>query len=354
MHYSSAGLTHVDQNKATPGYTLFSPSYQLKTFLIDLAGEFRHGWDLTLPPGNYAYLLPNGNLLAAQRTEVGPKLPAKGGLIQEIDWDGNIIWEHQDDFQHHDFRHCENGNVIYLAWEKMPDEYVARIGGDFRAPSKGDTVWGDVIKEVDRKGNVVWQWVGWEHMDIEKYPLSPLATPHEYAHPNTLVPLGDHSIMLCFRSLDLVAVLDRASGRFTYTRKEADWGGPHDFQLLENGNYLVFANRDGMNPRGSAVIEWDPKTDETVWKYMGNPSHTFDSHRISGAQRLSSGNTLICQGIWGRFIEVTPDGEIVWEYVNPHTIEQKRGPTIGNTNSVFRCYRYDADGPEIRGRLGPA
>jgi hypothetical protein len=49
----------------------------------------------------------------------------------------------------------------------------------------------------------------------------------------------------------------------------------------------------------------------------GRPIWTFFSHFISSAQRQPNGNTLICEGANGRFFEVTPSGEIVWEYVNP-------------------------------------
>lgn len=45
----------------------------------------------------------------------------------------------------------------------------------------------------------------------------------------------------------------------------------------------------------------------------------------------------------GRFFEVTPAGEVVWEYVNPYFYEGEgpHGPTI--SNRVFRCYRYGLD-----------
>lgn len=36
------------------------------------------------------------------------------------------------------------------------------------------------------------------------------------------------------------------------------------------------------------------------------------------AQRLPNDNTLITESSFGRFFEVTNEGEIVWEYVNPY------------------------------------
>jgi hypothetical protein len=122
--------------------------------------------------------------------------------------------------------------------------------------------------------------------------------------------------------------------------------------MLDNGNVLVFANGCHAHwhgpHEGSRVWEIDPKTNDIVWEYAGDPPYTFDSTFISGMQRLSSGNTLICEGRWGRFFEVTPDKEIVWEYVSPYF---QKGPPYAGGNYVFRAYRYMADSPEIGGRL---
>jgi archaeosine-15-forming tRNA-guanine transglycosylase len=34
-------------------------------------------------------------------------------------------------------------------------------------------------------------------------------------------------------------------------------------------------------------------------------------------QRLTNGNTLITESEGGRILEIAPDGEIVWEFINP-------------------------------------
>ena len=131
------------------------------------------------------------------------------------------------------------------------------------------------------------------------------------------------------------------------------WGGQHDCQILDNGNILFFAN--GLYAPGqlssSKIIEMDPKTGEEVWSYEGSPPWSFYSPHISGCQRLWSGNTLICEGIWGRIFEVTPGGDIVWEYISPY-----HGPVRGQRsefkgNWVFRAYRYAPDSSEIGNRI---
>ncbi len=47
------------------------------------------------------------------------------------------------------------------------------------------------------------------------------------------------------------------------------------------------------------------------------PAWNFFSPRMGNAQRLPNGNTLITESSFGRFFEVTREGEVVWEYVNP-------------------------------------
>jgi hypothetical protein len=50
---------------------------------------------------------------------------------------------------------------------------------------------------------------------------------------------------------------------------------------------------------------------------MKSGNAPFYSFNISSARRLPNGNTLIDEGQAGRFFQVTPEGEIVWEYVSP-------------------------------------
>jgi outer membrane protein assembly factor BamB len=65
------------------------------------------------------------------------------------------------------------------------------------------------------------------------------------------------------------------------------------------------------------VIEFDPATYEIVWSYTGDAEHALESRLRSDQERLANGNTLITESDGGRLLEVTPTGEIVWEYVNP-------------------------------------
>ena len=89
----------------------------------------------------------------------------------------------------------------------------------------------------------------------------------------------------------------------------------------------------------SRVIEVNPATNEIVWKYQEAREFNFFSPRISNAVRLPNGNTLINEGSFGRFFEVTREGDVVWEYVNPYFGPPTQAVKL-QQNNVFRIYRY--------------
>ena len=149
----------------------------------------------------------------------------------------------------------------------------------------------------------------------------------------------------------------------------------HDTRWIEAGmpgagNLLAFNNGEGRpGPDFSSVDEIVPPVDgsgayaltsgeaygpgEPVWRYTApNPSDFYSSF-ISGAVRLSSGNTLIDAGAQGTLFEVTPDGTTVWEYVSPVTEEgvlRQGDPVLPQSNLVFRAHAYAADYPGLEGR----
>ena len=345
------GLTHFDEAKATPGFTLYSPLFVPRAFLVATNGDVVHEWDLPDGPGAYPRLLPNGNLFYSAENDNMPPLKAGGlgGTMRELDWDGNIVNEVRGDWQHHDMHRLPNGNTLYVSFEEMPEDRSALVRGGLGG---NPPPWGwmsDVVRELDPDGNTVWEWHAAD-MDIENYPMRPVTPPGSWPWINAAFPLENGDVLISSRHLNMIAIIDRETKQFRWEMSDFSWGGQHDPQMLENGNIILFANGDSNNVGHpfSRVIEIDPETKEQVWVYHTKPGRDFYSHHISGQQRLWSGNTLICEGLWGRLFEVTPDGELVWEYVNPHA-----GPMLNGdpANWVFRTLRYAPDSPEIAGRV---
>ena len=130
------------------------------------------------------------------------------------------------------------------------------------------------------------------------------------------------------------------------------WGRPHDPHLLENGDILFFANgsQDIIAPARSNIIQFNKETGEETWRYEAPIAWTFYTHVMGGVERLSNGNTLIVESVNGRIFEVTPDCELVWDYINPDfdaIFPSSKEPG----NAVFRAFRYALDSPELAGRL---
>ena len=170
---------------------------------------------------------------------------------------------------------------------------------------------------------------------VETFFLANLQ-PTDILHANSIQVLprarkglwsaGD--LLVSIRELDLVVVMDPASGRIKWS------GGPgvvdhqHEPNLLKNGNLLVFDN--GPLARRSRVLEVDPAAKKVVWTYQGTPPGDFFSSIGGSCQGLPNGNVLITESVKGRVFEVTREGETVWEFYNPDLdnpyVPTKRAP----------------------------
>ena len=84
--------------------------------------------------------------------------------------------------------------------------------------------------------------------------------------------------------------------------------------MFDNGLFPRHRDHSGQ----TFIIELDPVTQKIVWKYEtdGYSSMKFFSKTMGGQKRLPNGNTFIAEDNTGRLFQVTPDGDIVWEYVN--------------------------------------
>lgn len=350
MLVQQAGITFHDPARSTPGYTLFSRTQSRDVYLIDMAGEIVRQWETGGGSTHFAYLLPNGNLWVCERSEDAPQIMAgPGGRMREYDWDGNVVWEHVDRMQHHDARRLANGGAAYIAWERLDDDTAKRVKGGVPGTERPEGMLGETVREVDAGGEPVWEW-RIADLDIERYPLHRNAPRAIYGHCNTLDVLPGGDYLLSFKTLNLLVILDRGTGKVRWAFQDDDLGGQHDAQMIETGNVLVFANGAyASDIHFSSVWEIEPETGEVVWRYKAKRNAcSFYSPHISGCQRLAGGNTLICEGAKGAIFEVTPECDVVWEYVCPYWGAH---PHFGEINFIFRARRYEADSPEIRNRV---
>jgi hypothetical protein len=72
----------------------------------------------------------------------------------------------------------------------------------------------------------------------------------------------------------------------------------------------------GQTRGGSRILEIDPVTREVVTIYGGRPDQFFYTGRMGDHERLPNGNILIANTETGQTFEVTPQGRVVWSFVN--------------------------------------
>lgn len=346
----STGITYQEPNCSDPGFILLAPCGGDRVYLVSKSGELVHEWNVGRGLTFWCYLLPNGNLFTNERLQERKGVALTGsGIMREYDAQSRVVWEHVDPFQHHDARKLSTGGAVYLAYTELSAAQQKKIKGGVKRSEPDGQIYGEVIREVDSDGAVVWERV--MHEFGTDFPLHSNANRWSTGHTNTVVPIDRDRFLISCKVLNLIFIFDRSSDQITWHYQDDAMGGQHDAQMLENGNILLFANGAySSDLHHSQVWEIDPNTQEIVWKYkaIDNPQGFFSPH-IGGCQRLRSGNTLVCEGAKGCIFEVTKKGEVVWEYVNPYFNEV---PEFGKINWLFRARSYDPDSPEIRNSIG--
>jgi hypothetical protein len=157
-------ISHTNQS-LDDGYVLFAPLGSNTTYLIDKCGNQVKTWNSMHKPGVAVYILPDGTLLRTGNTEnLTFDAGGKGGIIQMIDWDGNVTWSYtisdNTKCQHHDVKALPNGNILVIAWESKTNTEAIEQG---RNPSLvSETLWSEQILEIEPVGesdeNIVWEW----------------------------------------------------------------------------------------------------------------------------------------------------------------------------------------------------
>ncbi len=132
-----------------------------------------------------------------------------------------------------------------------------------------------------------------------------------------------------------------------------------ELSLEEVDNYTaVFEITPPINASGNYDIsDGEPfGPSENTWTYTAPDKYSFYAPFISSTHRLKNGNTFINSGPRGRFFEVTPDGEIVWEYLNQYfhnyrlpdgSVPQPVGPFFF---AQYRVTHIPLDHPALKGK----
>jgi hypothetical protein len=397
------------QNAEDPDFPVFAgggQSGRIQKIRWDgkLLWDFEYADEQQLHHHDFA-VMPNGHVLAiswesktaAEVLAAGrkPKMVPKAGLwpdkiveiVPQDDRHGKIVWEwHAWDHLVQDY---DAKKKNYGRPADHPELLDINVGDSLPAPITQDSM--DILKAT---GRMPWRNQTPDNMGSDVYHFNAIKYN---ADLDQIVFSSPHlnEIFIIDHSTTTQQAAGHTGGRWG---KGGDilyrWGNPENYHHGDSTNRMLFGqhdvkwidkgqpgaghllvynndipNRDHMNY--SAIFELAPPTDKNgnylltkgksfgpdkpVWTYAAPDTVSFWSSFISGAQRLSNGNTFVNEGARGRFFEVTPDGKTVWEYLNPYRgdVRKPNGdpiPPLPLTYITFRSNFIPADHPGLANR----
>lgn len=315
------GVTQDAAEASAPGLLFYHSRSRSRAHLMDGDGELLHTWQGERVPGGWHHveLAPGGELYAIRRD---------GALVRRGP-DSQLRWKRTLS-AHHDLALDGEGGLWVLSHAlvdrpfeggRVPvvDDFLLHLDEDGRVERRisllallGDAVPRERLRRIAAKPAAHWR-------DDEK----PLHGVVDVLHTNTVerlprdVPgLGrEGDLLVAARELDMVAVVDPEAERVVWRFGPGVLDRPHQPTLTRDGRVLVFDN--GPSRGWSRVVAVDPGAREIVWQWAASPREDFYSEKMGGVEELPNGNVLVTESQRGRAFELTPGGELVWEFWNP-------------------------------------
>lgn len=338
---NKSSVTIYDPSLSYKGINMYTSLYESYTFLFDMQGNILHKWTLDTTIDNkgcHSKLLENGDLLCMLATKEE---------LKKLDWNSNEIWKLNIP-GHHEIALKDNNEIYILAWRDrivffkgLPipilSDYIAVISQDGKILREISIY--DSIKEHLPLGiaHRIYRWLANPinifdiiTRQIKNKNIFNESTVLDILH-NNRISIADKDItdtckksdiLLSFRELSFIAIMDIDIEKFIWTWGKGQLSRQHHPTFLENDNIMVFDN--GVKRGFSRIIEVNPKTNTIEWDYVADPPENFFSNIRGSCQKLPNGNVLITESVRGRIFEITPSGQIVWEYYNTHINKKKK------------------------------
>ena len=331
------GLRVYKPGKCWNGYTLFShPNpYASKTaslnpiYLIDMKGDIIYQWMTPYNPF-LVRMDTRGNIIYTNCVE-----------LQRLDQESNILWHSENKGQiEHAFQILNDGSFLIARTEKINTSSGSQdINNPYISP---------YIEIITPDKEILWRWQGDEHIEeLEKIIGLKIQAKGNWANINACSILDDNplakkdsrfrkgNILFSYDLLNTIGIIDYPTGEIVWAWGPGILCSQHAPTMLDNGNLLIF-NNNAWSGGWSQIIKLNPLTEEIVWEYHAEPKEDFFSGVWSNAQKLPNGNIFVCEGVSNRLFEITPQGEIVWDFISTF------GRTTG-AEGIYRAYRYSSE-----------
>lgn len=319
-----------DRGAMMPGLRLIAgltPAKPINTgiLLLDEAGKEIHFWPvrfeaLTISDTNPNFVFPHGMVPLPDGSMVVNF--DQGDTIGRIGPCGETVWATAGNF-HHGISRAYDGTI--WAWENVPpenegedapnEEFIVQLDPETGKRLRRISLMRDIIEKHDEFGRfALHAEENGERIDLCCDPFH--ANDVDVLDPETApaFPMFKRDdVMISFRSLNMVAVIDPETARVKWARI-GPWHRQHDPDFLPDGTISVFDNRMGLGV--SRIMAVSPATGEVRTTYEAKPPESFYTWRRGRHQVLPNGNILIVESERGRVFEVDSAGRTVWTYEN--------------------------------------
>lgn len=389
------------------GYVLYNTQNQSTAYLLDIEGDIVHQWNCDQDAGYATLLMETGNIMrAAINSGNAINGPAVAGRVQEIDPNGDIVWDFtyssSSYVSHHDIALMPNGGVLLTAWDVRSSAEMGAMGMT-NPSSKYPTRLIEVQNDGNGGGEIVWTWELYDHLvnDVDtgsdNYGVivenpqlldvnvetggggGPGGGGGDWIHCNGIYhdPIRDQ---ICFSSryLSEVFIIDHSTtteeaaghtagnagkgGDFLYR-----WGNPsnygasnpqtidgpcHDARFLEtdrpNAGWLQFFNNDGANGGDSQVTAINPEMDADGYNYVYTPGAGY------GPVSADWEHDCVANSAGQSAADQMPNGNIFVALSDAYMYEATPdGDVIWQyAQSPQKAFRYTCDHPGIVALLG--
>ena len=174
------------------GFALYNGQGSNTTYLIDENENIAHTWNMNTECNYTVQLKKNGNLVRGTKynqNNLGGA--AEGGRVQEIDPQGNIVWDYiysnSNHLSHHDLT-LVGDNVLLTAWEVKSAAEITAAGytGNVGNSGKWPTHFIELEPDGNGSANIVWEWHIWDHLCQDVDPNKPNYVNNISDHPELI------------------------------------------------------------------------------------------------------------------------------------------------------------------------
>lgn len=332
------GVTKNDDTKVFPAVNLYLDNAVKKAFLIGNDGAVLHTWigNKNAPKAwEHAIIAENGDLIAIDM----------GGAIERLDSNSNLLWRIES-VAHHDIYLSDDGYIYALGRidkiskykrNEIPlfDEGILKISQDGRI-----VAWRNYTENImdlipQEKLQKILSWPDRQKLVREikkrdqdlafankKKVLIEGDSLGDIFHPNSLqvvdfdikgfVNKGD--FLVSFRDIDTIAILDSNRLNLKWHFSTEKMRNQHHAILHKDGIITVFNNN--IEKVGSSALFIDPTKNKIIDMINGSQKEfNFYSYKEGAVYILPNKNILIVVSKEGRVFEITPEKEIVWEFL---------------------------------------